>query len=124
MSAQVSINAFNQCPSLELKRIRYVLCDIDDTLTWQGKLPAKAYSSIEALNKAGIQVIPVTGRPAGWCDHISRMWPVVGVGGENGALFFSCHPSDRRMIRRYFKDEEERNADRIKLMQIQMEIKV
>ncbi|HIG27199.1 MAG TPA: HAD-IIB family hydrolase [Verrucomicrobiales bacterium] len=122
MSAHVSIHSFSQCPASELKRIRYVLCDIDDTLTWQGKLPAEAYSSIEDLNKAGIQVIPITGRPAGWCDHISRMWPVAGVVGENGAFFFSCHHSDRRMIRRYFKDEEERKEDRIKLNQIQTDI--
>jgi hydroxymethylpyrimidine pyrophosphatase-like HAD family hydrolase len=33
-------------------------------------------------------VIPVTGRPAGWCDLIAREWPVDGVVGENGALVF------------------------------------
>jgi hypothetical protein len=34
------------------------------------------------------QVVPVTGRPAGWCEMIARMWPVLGVVGENGALYF------------------------------------
>ena len=29
-----------------------------------------------------------TGLLAGWCDHIARMWPVDGVVGENGALYF------------------------------------
>ncbi len=33
-------------------------------------------------------VVPVTGRPAGWCDHIARMWPVDAVVGENGAFYF------------------------------------
>ena len=32
--------------------------------------------------------MPVTGRPAGWCDHIARMWPVDAVVGENGAFYF------------------------------------
>ena len=34
-------------------------------------------------------MIPITGRPAGWCDHIARMWPVDGVVGENGAFYFT-----------------------------------
>ena len=36
----------------------------------------------------GSRVVPVTGRPAGWVDHIARMWPVDGVVGENGGLWF------------------------------------
>ena len=42
---------------------------------------------MEALKKAGFRVIPVTGRPAGWCDHIARFWPVDAVVGENGAFW-------------------------------------
>lgn len=30
--------------------------------------------------------MPITGRPAGWCDHIARFWPVDAVVGENGAF--------------------------------------
>ncbi|HEX7328893.1 MAG TPA: HAD hydrolase family protein, partial [Casimicrobiaceae bacterium] len=56
--------------------IRYVLTDIDDTLTTNGKLTAQAYTALEHLRDAGRIVVPVTGRPAGWCDHIARMWPV------------------------------------------------
>jgi HAD superfamily hydrolase (TIGR01484 family) len=68
--------------------IRYVLCDIDDTLTTGGKLTAEAYCALWDLHNAGITVIPVTGRPAGWCDMIIREWPVSGVVGENGAFAF------------------------------------
>ncbi|WP_462328180.1 HAD family hydrolase, partial [Desulfobaculum sp.] len=64
--------------------VRYVLTDIDDTLTNDGRLPAAAYQALEDLRCAGIRVIPITGRPAGWCDHIARMWPVDGLVGENG----------------------------------------
>lgn len=70
------------------RRIRGVLCDIDDTLTTDGRLTAEAYGALEALHEAGFLVAPVTGRPAGWCDHIARMWPVDGVVGENGAFYF------------------------------------
>ena len=68
--------------------IKYVLADIDDTLTREGKLLASSYSSLWKLKEAGLKVIPVTGRPAGWCDLIAREWPVDGVVGENGALAF------------------------------------
>jgi hydroxymethylpyrimidine pyrophosphatase-like HAD family hydrolase len=72
----------------EAAGLRYILMDIDDTLTRGGKLPASAYSSLWKLREAGLRVIPVTGRPAGWCDLIAREWPVDGVVGENGALVF------------------------------------
>jgi len=72
----------------EAAGVRYVLMDIDDTLTREGKLPASSYAALWKLKEAGLAVIPVTGRPAGWCDLIAREWPVDGVVGENGALVF------------------------------------
>jgi HAD superfamily hydrolase (TIGR01484 family) len=68
--------------------IRYVLMDIDDTLTRQGKLLASSYNALWKLKAAGLKVVPITGRPAGWCDCIARQWPVDGIVGENGALAF------------------------------------
>jgi HAD superfamily hydrolase (TIGR01484 family) len=70
----------------EARGLRFVLTDIDDTLTDGGKLRAEAYTALWSLREAGLKVIPVTGRPAGWCDLIAREWPVDGVIGENGAL--------------------------------------
>ena len=74
--------------SEEASGLRYILMDIDDTLTREGKLLASSYSALWNLKEAGLKVIPVTGRPAGWCDLIAREWPVDGVVGENGALAF------------------------------------
>jgi hydroxymethylpyrimidine pyrophosphatase-like HAD family hydrolase len=70
----------------EAAGLRYILMDIDDTLTREGKLLPRAYTSLWKLREAGLRVIPVTGRPAGWCDCIAREWPVDGIVGENGAL--------------------------------------
>lgn len=69
-------------------QIKYLFCDIDDTITTHSKLPHQTLLALEQLNHTGIQVIPVTGRPAGWADHIARMWPVKAVIGENGAFYF------------------------------------
>ncbi len=68
--------------------IRFVLFDIDDTITEKGLLPEESFSTLWALRRAGVLAIPVTGRPAGWCDLIARQWPVAGVVGENGAFAF------------------------------------
>ena len=65
-----------------------MLTDIDDTLTRRGKLLASSYNALWKLHAAGLKVVPVTGRPAGWCDCIAREWPVDGIIGENGALAF------------------------------------
>lgn len=95
--------------------IRYVLTDIDDTLTVKGRLPAVVFAAMEDLQRSGIRVIPITGRPAGWCDHIARMWPVDGLVGENGAFYFRYDDRWKKMIRRYWKSEEERRSDRVRL---------
>ncbi|MCL2557907.1 MAG: HAD-IIB family hydrolase [Treponema sp.] len=74
--------------------VKYVLTDIDDTLTCAGKLVESAYRALWDLRRAGLKLVPVTGRPAGWCDCIARQWPVDGIVGENGALAFWEEPSD------------------------------
>lgn len=81
------MRALSDAPANEFEPVRFVLTDMDATLTWQGRLSAAAYTSLEQLQSAGIRVIPVTAAPAGWCDQIARMWPVDGVIGENGGLF-------------------------------------
>ena len=97
-----------QMPRAEAARITTVLCDIDDTLTTEGRLPACAYQALEDLAAAGIQVAPITGRPAGWCDMIARLWPVAGVVGENGAFYFAYR--ERRMARVFAMPEAQRHA--------------
>ncbi|MFA5699363.1 MAG: HAD-IIB family hydrolase [Sphaerochaeta sp.] len=72
----------------ESQGLSYILMDIDDTITTEGKLTAEAYEALWELHDAGLRVIPITGRPAGWCDLIARQWPVDGVVGENGALAY------------------------------------
>ncbi len=90
-----------------------VLCDIDDTLTWEGELVNAAYDALFRARAAGLRVVPVTGRPAGWVDHIARMWPVDGVVGENGGLWFWV--AGGQMHRRYAQPEGERAANRARL---------
>ena len=105
-------------PSEYKASVRYVLTDIDDTLTNQGKFHSCALAAMEELQAKGIKVIPVTGRPAGWCDHIARMWPIDGVVGENGAFYFHYDPVRKKMFRRYWRNESQRYKDRQDLERI------
>ena len=109
-------------PAARAAKVRAILTDIDDTLTHNGRLPAAAYAALEALRDAGFIVIPVTGRPAGWCDLIARQWPVSGVVGENGAFYFRYDDENRRMIRRYAKTAEQRATDKTLLEAIRKEV--
>jgi hypothetical protein len=113
---------FHRFP-LNLKdKIRYLLTDIDDTLTNNGRLSAAVFDAMERLKIAGVRIIPITGRPAGWCDHIARMWQIDGVVGENGAFYFSYDERRKKMLRRYWKSENERAEDRKKLEKLRLEI--
>jgi HAD superfamily hydrolase (TIGR01484 family) len=105
-----------------LRHLRFILCDIDDTVTTEGKLTARAYAAMERLTTAGLSVIPITGRPGGWCDHIARMWPVAGVVGENGALYFRYDAARRTMQRRFWLGEADRKAARARLERLRAEI--
>jgi HAD superfamily hydrolase (TIGR01484 family) len=97
------------------RRIRGVFTDIDDTLTTEGRLTAAAYGALERLRDAGLITIPITGRPAGWCDHIARMWPVDAVVGENGAFYFRYDAAARKLVKRFLAPEAERAANRQRL---------
>jgi HAD superfamily hydrolase (TIGR01484 family) len=92
-----------------------ILTDIDDTLTMDGTLPAAAYVALERLRDSGLAVVPITGRPAGWCDMIARFWPVAGIVGENGAFYFRYDRGTRTMIRRFAADAQERVQNRQRL---------
>ena len=92
---------------------RGVLSDIDDTLTLHGRLTPAAFDALARLRAQGRRVVLVTGRPAGWVDHIARMWPVDGVVGENGGLWF--YMEGGKLRQRFLASEEERRERRARL---------
>jgi len=103
---------------LDPRGIEGLLFDIDDTLTSDGRLTAEAYAALERLRAAGKRLVPITGRPAGWCDHIARMWPVDAVVGENGAFYFWYDEDTRRLGKRYVDTDAVRRDKRARLQAI------
>lgn len=113
--AQQSMAPLAQFPATARRNIRGVFTDIDDTLTDDGRLGAAAYGALERLKAAGLLVVPITGRPAGWCDMIARQWPVDAVVGENGAFYFWHDHAQRKLRQRFLQSEQEREAGRQRL---------
>lgn len=103
-----------------LGQIKCLFSDIDDTISTDGKITAEAFNALWQAHRQGLNVVPVTGRPAGWCDHIARMWPVTGVIGENGGLYFRMNKTG--MERVFLYHEDERKAFRKKLEVVREEI--
>lgn len=101
-------------------RPQLILTDIDDTLTDEGHLKSASYSALWKLKNAGFKIIPVTGRPAGWCEMIARQWPVDGIVGENGAFYFRYH--QKKMCRHFEIPEVDRIKNQKKLKLIESEI--
>ncbi|MGE4278474.1 MAG: HAD family hydrolase [Magnetospirillum sp.] len=109
-------------PSADVRALRFVLCDVDDTLTHDGRLPAATFAALERLHEAGLKVVPVTGGAAGWCDMIARYWPVDAVIGESGAFAFRKHPGRGRIERHYWLTEAQRRENRARLMHLGQDI--
>jgi 3-deoxy-D-manno-octulosonate 8-phosphate phosphatase KdsC-like HAD superfamily phosphatase len=119
---------FEHFPAARIGPIRFVLTDVDDTLTDGPRLPAATYAAIERLEDSGFRVIPVTAAPAGWCDLMCRMWPVAAVIGENGGL---CFRHDRAAAglpvgeteRHFWEPEAERrqHRDRLEMLGVRIQ---
>ncbi|MBS0517324.1 MAG: HAD-IIB family hydrolase [Proteobacteria bacterium] len=110
------------CPEPTLAAVRGVFTDIDETLSTHGRLTATAYAALESLKAAGLLVVPVTGRPAGWCDHIARFWPVDAVVGENGAFWMWHDAQAGRLRTRFVQSEAERAEGRRRLEAVRAEV--
>src|SRR5258708_5014840 len=110
------------CPRDTLAAIEGVLTDIDETVSTHSRLTAEAYDAMEALKKTGFRVVPVTGRPAGWCDHIARFWPVDAVVGENGAFWMWHDDKERRLRTRFVQSEAERAEGRRRLEAVRAQV--
>lgn len=69
-------------------RTRALFSDVDGTLTTHGRIESSTWAAIEELVDAGIEVVLVTGRPAGWGQALMSLSPATAVVAENGGVTF------------------------------------
>lgn len=96
--------------------VKYILTDVDDTLTWESNLPVATYQAMSDLLAAGYVVIPVTGGCAGWSDLMARLWPVSGVITEGGACFLQKQ-SNGKLQYHYWTSANDMQAKKLELLQ-------
>jgi HAD superfamily hydrolase (TIGR01484 family) len=92
-----------------LAAVRGVLTDIDDTLTADGAIAPAALRALHALAAAGLPVLPITGRPAGWSEPFVRQWPVPAIVAENGGVLLQ-RAADGRVQQHFTVDDTTRAA--------------
>jgi len=99
--------------ALHLSALRGVLTDIDDTLTREGAIEAAALAALHRLADAGVPVIAITGRPAGWSEPFAMSWPVAAIVAENGAVMLRRGPGG--LQRDFVDDAATRAANAVRL---------
>lgn len=87
------MKALADWPAAARRGLVGVFTDIDDTLTTEGAITADALQALHDLRSAGLVVIPITGRPIGWCTRFMEgdaalQWPVEAMVAENGAVAY------------------------------------
>jgi HAD superfamily hydrolase (TIGR01484 family) len=102
-----------------------VFTDIDDTLTTEGAITPDALQALTDLKAAGLLVIPITGRPIGWCEPFIAAgpdvaWPVDAMVAENGAVAFVQSPNSQQqsVSKRYQQDAATRSANQARMRDI------
>jgi HAD superfamily hydrolase (TIGR01484 family) len=90
--------------------IHGVLTDIDDTLTCEGDITPEALNALHRLRQAGIPVLAITGRPAGWSEAFALAWPVDAIVAENGAVAL-WRGKDGELCRDHLQDATTRAAN-------------
>ncbi|MFT4606451.1 MAG: HAD superfamily hydrolase (TIGR01484 family) [Urechidicola sp.] len=108
-------------PTVFPHKTKILFTDVDDTLTWKGRLPHETFAALVKLQEAGIKVIPVTGASAGWCDCMIRTWPIDSIIGENGAYFVDRN-SEGRLSYYYAVPETERSTNWQRLLKLKQAV--
>lgn len=68
--------------------LRAIATDMDGTLTRSGRFSSHLFLALERLQQAGIPVLIVTGRSAGWVSALVEYLPIAGAIAENGGLLY------------------------------------
>ena len=128
------MQALTHWPEAARRHLVGVFTDIDDTLTTEGAITPDALQALADLKAAGLIVIPITGRPIGWCepfmaDTQGPAWPVDAMVAENGAVAFVHQkglqpPSDVRkpLSKLYQQDAATRAVNQARMQAIAAQV--
>lgn len=131
MSKNASVKTQPLCPLFRwvpVANLYGVFTDIDDTLTTEGAITPDALQALADLKAAGLVVIPITGRPIGWCEPFmagpaGSIWPVDAMVAENGAVAFTRGSGAQTpLVKRYQQDSAIRSANQARMREIAAQV--
>ncbi len=85
MTAVASVPDFASCAPAVRAAATHLFFDVDDTLTWHGRLPEVAVRALYRAKDAGLVLAAVTGRSFAWGELLVRLLPLDAVVAETGA---------------------------------------
>ena len=113
------VEPWSRCDPKRLAPLVGVLTDIDDTLTTEGAIPMGVVAALAALREAGLPVVAVTGRPAGWSRPVALTTPLAAVVAENGAVALVADDAADGGVRMEFADDAAtRTANAVRLREV------
>lgn len=118
MTARAPMRPLQEWPAQERAGIAGVLTDIDDTLTTEGVVGGEVLDALAALARAGLPVIPITGRPVGWSEPFALQWPVNAIVAENGAVALAQAGQPGALRKLYVQDAPLRAANYARMQQV------
>jgi len=106
-----------ELPAAAWQGVQGLLTDIDDTLTRDGAIEPAALAALQALDRAGVPVIAITGRPAGWSEPFVMDWPVRAIVAENGGVLLRRQGHQPGRLERLFTTDEATRTAQFKRLQ-------
>jgi HAD superfamily hydrolase (TIGR01484 family) len=82
----VTPQPFQRCDPARLREIDTLLFDVDDTVTWRGRLPQIAADALYRAGESSLTLVAVTGRSASWAELLLRLFPLEAAIAETGAM--------------------------------------
>jgi hypothetical protein len=76
---------FSTCPPATRRACTRLFFDVDDTVTWKGRLPEESVRALYRAHDAGLSLVAVTGRSFAWGELLVRLLPLDAVVVETGA---------------------------------------
>ncbi len=76
---------FSTAPVDARRRCSRLFFDVDDTVTWRGRLPEESVRALYRAHAAGLSLVAVTGRSFAWGELLVRLLPLDAVVVETGA---------------------------------------
>jgi HAD superfamily hydrolase (TIGR01484 family) len=89
-------------------------------LTTEGRITDDARDALSRLGAAGLQVMLITGRPAGWSEPFALSLPVAAIVAENGAV--GLWREDGRLHKAYQQDATTRQHNLARMREVSARI--